>query len=86
MKRGAFFWLCVLLFFVSEGIGGVTTGGQCRKFSPFLADGWTSAGAKGAIAHVFRKRNRLFCAIAMPFIYKNDLFIKTGSGQTAIHM
>ena len=37
----------------SEGIGGVVTGGQCRKFSPFVADGWTSAGASGGIAHVF---------------------------------
>ena len=37
----------------SQGIGGVTTGGQCRKFSPFNADGWTSEGASGGVAHVF---------------------------------
>ena len=37
----------------SEGIGGVTTGGQCRKFSPFNADRWTPEGASGGVAHVF---------------------------------
>jgi hypothetical protein len=38
----------------SEGIGGVTTGGQCRAFSPFVgADKWTTDGAAGGVAHIF---------------------------------
>lgn len=38
----------------SSGIGGVTTGGQCRGFSPFAgAERWTTDGAAGAVAHVF---------------------------------
>ena len=32
----------------------MTTGGQCRAFSPFTgADKWTTEGAEGGVAHVF---------------------------------
>jgi hypothetical protein len=37
-----------------ECAGGVTTGGQCRAFSPFSgAEAWTTEGAVGGVAHVF---------------------------------